>query len=248
VTPSNGSATSFAGRSGVEYAASNFTLCVPVLEYHRIVPAAEAAGSLPGLVVSPETFTAQMDALKKAGWHTITLAALGADLAARRAPTARTFVITIDDGWYDGYTYALPILQQHGFVATYFVISSRIGAGNFLSASDLRSLIAAGSEIGNHTVSHVSLPYQTAANLTYQIDAASDQIEAATGVRPRSLAYPMGGLDNQVLAAVAACPGLEIAVTEYKAIGQSYLGRFDVPRLEIGPRVSAQSLMVMLAG
>jgi len=39
-------------------------------------------------------------------------------------PPDKTFVITIDDGWDDGYTYALPILQSHGFVATYFVIAA----------------------------------------------------------------------------------------------------------------------------
>jgi len=232
----------------VEYATKNFTLCVPVLEYHRIAPAAEATDALPGLVISPEAFSAQMDALKSAGWHTITMGALGDDLAAQRAPSARTFVVSIDDGWYDGYTYAFPILRQHGFVATFFVITSRIDYGSFLSSPQLRSLVAAGNEIGNHTVDHVSLPYQTAANMTYQINTASDRIAAVTGVRPKSLAYPYGGLNNQVLAAVAACPGMEIAGTEYRAIGQSYLGRFDVPRLEIGPGVSPASLMVMLAG
>jgi peptidoglycan/xylan/chitin deacetylase (PgdA/CDA1 family) len=230
------------------HASTNFALCVPVLEYHRIVPSAEAGNSLPGLVVPPETFSAQLDALKAAGWHTITMATLAEDLAARRAPSARSFVITIDDGWYDGYTYALPILQRHGYVATYFVISSRIGAADFLSAANLKGLMAAGNEIGNHTVDHLSLPYLTAANMTREVDLASDQIEAATGVRPKSFAYPMGGIDTAAMQVVAACPGMMDAVTEWKTIGETYNGRYDIPRLEIGPGVSGQTLLVMLAG
>jgi peptidoglycan/xylan/chitin deacetylase (PgdA/CDA1 family) len=228
--------------------AKTFTLCVPVLEYHRIVASAEAGDSMPGLVISPDLFSAQMDALKAAGWHTITLATLGDDLLAGRAPSAKSFVVSIDDGWYDGYKYAFPILQAHGFVATFFVISSRIGSGDFLSASELTSLIAAGNEIGNHTVDHVSLPALTTANMTSEVNLASDRIAQVTGVRPKSFAYPAGGITNASMAVVAACPGMEIAVTEQRAIGETNGGRFDVPRLEIGPGVSAQSLLAMLAG
>lgn len=229
-------------------AATVFTLCVPILEYHRIIPISEAGGSLPGLVMSPENFSAQLDALKAAGWHAITLGSLGDDLIAHRSPGARAFVISIDDGWNDSYNYALPILQKHGYVATFFVISSRIGGAGFLSAGQIQALRAAGHEIGNHTVSHVSLPYQTVANMKYQVNTASDQIAAVTGVRPKSFAYPMGGINNAAMAAVAACQGMEIGVTEYRAIGETDVGRFDAPRLEIGPYVSPQSLLIMLAG
>ena len=60
--------------------ASSFTLHVPILMYHRIVPSAEAGDSIPGLVVPPDTFAAQLDALEAAGWHTITMATLANDL------------------------------------------------------------------------------------------------------------------------------------------------------------------------
>ena len=69
-------------------------------------------------------------------------------------PPAKTFVITIDDGWDDGYTYALPILQSHGFVATYFVIAGRIDRPGFLTSAHLQALVAAGDEIGDHTMDH----------------------------------------------------------------------------------------------
>jgi hypothetical protein len=41
---------------------------------------------------------------------------------------------------------------------------------------------------------------------------------------------------------------MEIAVTEWKAIGETNVGRFDVPRLEIGPSVNPSALITMLAG
>jgi len=242
---------------------SSFTLHVPILMYHRIVPLAEAGDSIAGLVVSPQTFAAQLDALEGAGWHTITMGQLANDLQARVKPSPKTFVITIDDGWNDGYTYALPILQQHGFVATYFVIASRIDVPSFLSSAQLRALVAAGDEIGDHTMDHVSLSRQGAAKLTYEIDAAAARIAQVTGVWPESLAYPSGGVDNQAAAAVAACQELRIAVIEEPLVSvqptagqtplievelvanETWANRFVVPRIRVSPSTTPADLLAV---
>jgi peptidoglycan/xylan/chitin deacetylase (PgdA/CDA1 family) len=243
---------------------SSFTLHVPILMYHRIVPLALAGNSIRGLVVPPQTFAAQLDALAGAGWHTITMATLANDLQARVKPPAKTFVITIDDGWYDGYTYALPILRSHRFVATYFVIAGRIDQSGFLSSAELRALVAAGDEIGDHTMDHVSLSRQPAARLTYEIDAAAARIAQVTGVWPESLAYPSGGVDNQAAAAVDACQELRIAVTEEQlvtvqptasqtpltevelVVSETWANRFDVPRIRVDPDTTPANLLAEL--
>ena len=84
---------------------------VPIFTYHRIAEAAEAPDALPGLRVSPEIFDAQLTALVEAGWHSITVAQLALDMEANAPPPARTFVVTIDDGYRDGLTNALPIIR-----------------------------------------------------------------------------------------------------------------------------------------
>jgi peptidoglycan/xylan/chitin deacetylase (PgdA/CDA1 family) len=61
-------------------------------------------------------------ALVAAGWHTITVAQLAADLEAGRPPVPRTFAITIDDGTEDGFTNAFPTLVALRLVATYYVV------------------------------------------------------------------------------------------------------------------------------
>jgi peptidoglycan/xylan/chitin deacetylase (PgdA/CDA1 family) len=234
--------------TGAAVPAASFGVCVPILEYHRIAPASEIGTALPALVVSPAAFAAQMDELEAAGWHTITLGKLGDDLLAGRTPPAKSFVVTIDDGWYDGYDDAFPILKAHGFVATFFVISGRIDHPSFLSSSNLTSLTAAGDEIGNHTVDHVKLGSLTGAALSTEIDGASDRIAQVTGVRPKSFAYPMGVYNSTVVAAAAACPGMEIAVTEHKGIEETTGGRFTAPRLKITPEISPAQLLSMMAG
>ncbi len=69
-------------------------LHVPILMYHRIVDSRTAHCPRPGLCVAPATFAAQLGLLAAAGWHTVTMASLAADLATGREPRRRTFVIT----------------------------------------------------------------------------------------------------------------------------------------------------------
>jgi peptidoglycan/xylan/chitin deacetylase (PgdA/CDA1 family) len=230
--------------------AASFALHVPIIEYHRIVPVAEAGNSRRSLVVPPQKFAAQLDALKKAGWHTITLAMLANDLGAQVKPPPRTFVITIDDGWDDGFTHALPILVQHGYMATYFVIAGRIDHPGFLTSAHLQALVAAGDEIGDHTMDHVYLTRQHGAKLTYEIDAAAARIAQVTGYWPESLAYPYGSKNSAAVAAVAACQSLRIAVIEGKhpVISQTWATRFAIPRIRVSAGTTPAGLVTELGG
>jgi len=226
--------------------AEPLTLHVPILEYHRIVPLSMAGRSLPSLTMPPENFAAQMDALANAGWHTITLATLANDLAAGVTPPAQTFVITIDDGWWDGYTYAYPILAQHGFVATFFVIAGRIWDASFLGPSQLQALVAAGNEIGDHTVHHGWLTALNPKALTSEIDSAAATIAAVTGVWPETLAYPHGATDTQVMNAVAACKPLRMAVVEDHGGALTWADRFRIGRIEIVPDRTPENLLAYM--
>jgi peptidoglycan/xylan/chitin deacetylase (PgdA/CDA1 family) len=211
--------------------------------YHRIVPLSEAGDSLSGLVVPPATFDAQLGALEAAGWQSITASALADDLEKGTKPTPKTFVITIDDGWSDGYTYALPILREHGFVATYYVIAGRINWVNFLSADQLRNIVAAGNEVGVHTMDHVGLAGLTDARLLYEVDGAAATIASATGRWPETLAYPFGDFDSRAEAAVQACTGLKMAFIEGDGTYESWPSRFAAPRVHVYPSTTPATLL-----
>ena len=232
---------------------SSFALHVPILEYHRIVPFAQAGNSLRSLVVPPATFAAQLNVFKAAGWHTITMGTLADDLQAHVKPPPKSFVITIDDGWADGYTYALPILEQDGFVATYFVIAGRIDKPGILTSADLRALVAAGDEIGDHTMDHVRLTRQNWKQLIYEIDAAAARIAQVTGYWPLSLAYPYGAVNAGVEVAVGECQGLRLAVVEKGGTAkvevlETWANRFAIPRIEISSGTKMKTLLADLGG
>jgi len=215
---------------------------VPVLMYHRVAPADEIGDSLPGLVVSPDLFTAQLQALVAAGWQSITAAQLAADLAAGVMPPPRTFVITFDDGRSDGYAHAFPILRRLGLVATFYVITGRIGMTYNLSASQLRGMAAAGMEIGSHTVDHVRLSSANPSAALLQLTGSAATIASVTGQRPTTFAYPFGGLDPFAQSLVQET-GYAMAFTEVTGCQQSWWGRLASPRVRVSPSMMPADLL-----
>lgn len=219
---------------------------VPILMYHRIVPVEEAGDSMPHLVVPPATFAIQMQAFSDAGWHSITMATLARYMETGAAIPAKTFVITFDDGWSDGYDYAFPIMRRFGFVGTFYVIGDRIGIPEFLSAPQLRTLEAAGNDIGNHTEDHVSLPGNSESRVISQVENASQEIERAVGHRPVSLAYPMGGFDQFVADIVSRIPDIKIAVTTLYGAEEMWPSRLYTPRVRVNPSTDGRQLVAEL--
>jgi peptidoglycan/xylan/chitin deacetylase (PgdA/CDA1 family) len=191
----------------------------------------------------PEIFTAQMDALSKAGWQTITLATLADDLAAGVTPPSHSFVVTIDDGWWDSYDYAYPILLRHDYVATFFVIADRIGQPSFMPADQIKALAAAGNEIGDHTWHHDRLTALQPKQLTSEIDTGAATIAAITGSWPVTLAYPDGKTNTRVMAAVAACKSLQLAAVEGRGGTETWANRYRISRIEVAPFRTASSLL-----
>ncbi len=222
-----------------------FALIVPVLMYHRIVPPEEAGDSLPGLVVDPTLFAAQLGALRAAGWRGVTVAQLAHALQFGRPLPPRTLAISIDDGWDDGYVHALPALQQAGFSATYYVIGRRIGAGSFLSAAHLRALVAAGMEVGDHTFDHIALPALSGTRQAYEIGAASARIADVLGHAPVTFSYPAGAFDPAVEEAVQEA-GFGLAVTTEEGAVQTWAGRFSAPRVRVSPSMSPTTVVATL--
>lgn len=116
---------------------------VPVLCYHYVrgpggpVQFARVFGyvvlSLPLLddseiwKVSRRGFDRQMEYLVTRGYHTVTLDDLHEWQMGRKELSAKSVVITIDDGEESAYTYIYPMLKKYNLHATIFVVTSRVG-------------------------------------------------------------------------------------------------------------------------
>lgn len=185
----------------------DFELHVPILEYHLIdtlsggIAQTDNAAAMSSLVVTPENFRQQMKLLHENGWHTITMAGLAKAWVNRTPLDAKTFVVTFDDGYRDGYVNAVPILAEFGFVGTFYDVAGRSSGATLhpivngkpspiLTASELNEMTASGNDIGNHSFSHDGK--KTKQQADSEIDKASEYIASVTGFWPATTAYPFG--------------------------------------------------------
>jgi peptidoglycan/xylan/chitin deacetylase (PgdA/CDA1 family) len=164
-------------------------------------------------------------------------------MAAGQAIGYKSFVITFDDGRADGYTHAFPLLQKYGFVATFFVITDRVGASSTISWAHLKAMQAAGMEIGNHTASHVESTVRTQTDA--QVAGAQQAILTNTSVASQTLAYPFGFTSPNLVASVKAA-GIKIAFTTVAGTQESWATRLLLPRVRIQPTTTASKLVSLL--
>lgn len=198
---------------------------VPILMYHEVSPVVHPA--FRRFTVRPERFERQMRWLVRAGYRAVSLDQL---VAARRGEGTlppRPVVITFDDAFVDSGRYAPPILRQHGLTATFFVVAGLVGRpGEWLQRevglrlplmgwAELRTLQAAGLDIGSHTVSHPRLATLAAADCLAELTRSRAILEDGLSRRVSHLAYPFGSHDDAVVARAAeagyasACTTLE---------------------------------------
>jgi len=173
---------------------------VPMILMYHAVAAAAVDPNL--LCVPPERFAEQMAWLHRHGLRGVSVGTL---IEATRAGRARGLVgITFDDGYASVLDAALPVLSRHGFGATVFVISDRLGGRNdwdegtdwpLLSAAGVRELASAGIEIGSHSASHVQLAGLEPVELARQVGQSRTDLAALTGREVAGFAYPYGVMD-----------------------------------------------------
>lgn len=98
-----------------------------VLMYHRILPAQDLRYPLeePGMIVEPETFAMHLRELKK-HFDVMDFDEWLALRAQHQPLPKRACVITFDDGWYDNYEFALPLIQQEKVPVTLFAVVDKI--------------------------------------------------------------------------------------------------------------------------
>lgn len=100
-----------------------------ILAYHRINTREYIRGNavMPGMFISSETFKAQVDWFRD-NFQLVKLSDMIGWIRKARNWEAPLCAITFDDGWYDNYEYAVPILREYSVPATVFVIGNRIGS------------------------------------------------------------------------------------------------------------------------
>lgn len=127
-------------------------------------------------------------------------------LAARLQSSAdpRFFVpeITFDDGHASQYSSALPVLEQHGTRAIFFVIASWVGCQpQTMNWNQLRELHALGHQVQSHSLTHPMLTHCPDAELQKELSGSRRKIEDQLGAPVDAISIPNGRWNKRVLQA-----------------------------------------------
>jgi peptidoglycan/xylan/chitin deacetylase (PgdA/CDA1 family) len=184
------------------------------------------------------SFRAQMSALAASGTRVVPLADI------EGAP-GNAVAITFDDGFTNFADSALPVLEEHGFPVTLFVVTEKAGTTNdwevpsaslripslpLLDWDGVRAVAARGVEIGAHTRTHPDLSRVDAARLADEVAGSAEDIARETGRAPSSFAFPYGGVDSAAAKKVAGTYAIS-CTTEFRLMSEHLSGRL-LPRID----------------
>jgi peptidoglycan/xylan/chitin deacetylase (PgdA/CDA1 family) len=216
-----------------------------ILMYHGVAEVAEDPNKL---CVTPRRFAEQMRWLERQGLRGV---GVGTLIDAMRDGRQRGLVgITFDDGYVNVLEAALPELQRHGFGATAYIISGRLGGTNewdegpswpLMSADEVGKLAAAGIEIGSHSGTHIRLAGATAGQLAAEVGASRTALAELVGAEIRGFCYPCGSMDAAARRAVADA-GYDYACAVETPLAD--IGLLALPRIYVGQQDGAARMAV----
>ncbi|TMM09157.1 MAG: polysaccharide deacetylase family protein [Actinobacteria bacterium] len=221
---------------------------IPILTYHRVHTfATELHKSQPDLTVEPDTFRAEMAAIARAGYQTITQRQLFDALYRAAALPPKPVIVSVDDGYVDDVTEILPVLRQYHMTATFYVITGRTHEQGFLNPDQIRQLEAAGMDIGAHTRTHASLPALPPAELRSEVDGSASDLRRLLGHPVYWFAYPYGAFNDAVVREVRRA-GFLLAVTTRAGETASTDAPLEIPRIHVGRAATASTVLGLLGG
>jgi peptidoglycan/xylan/chitin deacetylase (PgdA/CDA1 family) len=183
---------------------------VPIFAWHKI-GAPPPATSDPFLYAAPRVLDNQLQTLARAGFAG---APLPEALTGQPSP-GRKAVVTFDDGFADVLENGLPILSKHKCKAIQFLVAGRLGGRNewdvakgdvpapLMDAAQVKDWLAAGMEIGSHSLTHRNLPRLDLASALEEIAGSKKALEDRFGLEIKHFCYPYGSWNESVRGLVA---------------------------------------------
>jgi peptidoglycan/xylan/chitin deacetylase (PgdA/CDA1 family) len=185
---------------------TGFCLHVSVLMYHHIQPEATAKElGQTSLTVDSGLFDQQMAYLSASGYTPIWANELVNALLTHSQLPGKPIVVTMDDGYADNDTYALPVLKKYGFKANLMLATGLVGANSdMLSWDQVSDMKNNGVYITNHTWSHYAISNGPQNKIDSEIDTAQGQIKDHTGQTVDIFTYPYGSFNSNAIQTLQA--------------------------------------------
>ena len=189
---------------------------LPIVMYHHVKQ------KNPGTyTVTPDEFEGDLVFLKEQGFTTITIAELIGFKDGTFKMPEKPVALTFDDGRYNNYSQAFPLLKKHGCKASFFVIGSFVKkfsggrpqyeGSSFMNFDNLKEMSASGlCDIQNHAYDFhdwtngrtgvQKKPGETFEDYKKALEADVNQtqnlLKENCGVSPDAFAYPFGAYNS----------------------------------------------------
>jgi len=217
---------------------------VPVLMYHEVAKPEElqALGRITqsNYVLTIDEFDAQMNILRDEGCTPINLDQLVSWQAGRGTLPTNPVVITFDDGFVGNERHALQILNKHRFVATFFIVTERVGSPFMMTWDQLRKLFASGMAVESHTANHPLFSQIDAAQTRKELVDSKRSIEAHLGNKVRHVSLPFGD-SNPHVAQTARDLGYQSACTSLLGFNSARTNSFELRRFAMTNTLTAET-------
>ena len=191
----------------------DYTAFLPILMYHNV-----SSGEPRRFNVIPESFEEQLKYLKDNGYYCVSLDKWYESILTRTPIKDKGICITFDDGYFNFYEYAWPLLEKYGFTATMFVVTNNIGKTNswdiksladvpqpLLSREHIIELSKSGITFGSHTHTHPNLKTLTNQQVELEMLMSKNILEDLLDCNVTTLCYPYTISDPNIQELVIKC-------------------------------------------
>jgi peptidoglycan/xylan/chitin deacetylase (PgdA/CDA1 family) len=212
---------------------------LPILCYHNVATAPEDV-PFKLLYVTPDRFERQLWTLRRLGLRGVSTSEGIRRL--RNATSRGCVVLTFDDGYVDALTTAAPLMRRYGFAATCYIVSGAVGTYNSWDAEHLREQkplmnraqldqwLAAGMELGSHSLSHPRLHELPRDLARHEIAESRSALRGMFGVQIEHFAYPYGQFTAEIVESVRYA-GYSSAVTVMPGVAHASDDPLRLPRI-----------------
>jgi peptidoglycan/xylan/chitin deacetylase (PgdA/CDA1 family) len=159
-------------------------------------------GSVPSIeekyYVTREQFREHLDLVKSLGFRVVSLR----DIAERALPAEQPAVaITFDDGLMSDYRYALPLLQEAGISAHFFISTAKVGTTRYMDWPEITRLHQAGMKIGSHGHHHADLSLPALSRIVHELTNSRNLLEERIQHPVSIFSAPYGLLSRRLVLA-----------------------------------------------
>lgn len=219
--------------------------------YHKVDRMPPEGPRYPRNYVLPEQFEAQLDALERWGYRTISFDDWLAYRQGERTLPRRPIILTFDDGYRSTFEIAWPLLERHRSTATVFLVSDLIGKTNawdadeiqepLLGAKEIAAMRARGIAFGSHGKTHAALTTAPPERAVLEVTASRAALEALVGAPVRVFCYPYGK-QNAAVRDLVRRAGYAAAVMSGRRMNSVSTDLFQLRRIHVDYRLGLRHL------